>query len=296
MFFKPDDIKYIKNVKRNDGTEWAYFDAGMAKTFNLNFSDDQIKEARNVKPGEIIVLFQNVDQIEGVDPQTYLTHLVTPIGYGIKKDTKLPHHYQWKMKVLVIGRATPRHSIFTVPSELNFRGLAFGKLIKVEKLNKTKTLFEVQNEIWELFRGHIKPDIQLIVEKLYENEGPEFIEGLEIEVKKHLKKERNRMVVELAKRRALERFGKLICQCCSINFRLMYGSHSGDFIEGHHVIPIGTGGVRKTKLEDIALVCSNCHRMLHKKISGTDKYPSVDDLRTILRQIGNLHRFDAANW
>jgi hypothetical protein len=39
-----------------------------------------------------------------------------------------------------------------------------------------------------------------------------------------------------------------------------------DFIEGHHTIPISeTAGEYHAKVEDIALVCSNCHRMLHRR-------------------------------
>ncbi len=39
-----------------------------------------------------------------------------------------------------------------------------------------------------------------------------------------------------------------------------------DFIEGHHTVPISElKGEVKTKVKDVALVCSNCHRMLHRR-------------------------------
>jgi hypothetical protein len=38
------------------------------------------------------------------------------------------------------------------------------------------------------------------------------------------------------------------------------------FIECHHLVPLHElRGLRKTRLEDLALVCSNCHRMLHRQ-------------------------------
>ncbi|WP_203532401.1 hypothetical protein, partial [Muricauda sp. TY007] len=36
-----------------------------------------------------------------------------------------------------------------------------------------------------------------------------------------------------------------------------------------------------TKYEDLAIVCSNCHRMLHRK-TFEGNYPTVDELRSII--------------
>jgi len=49
-----------------------------------------------------------------------------------------------------------------------------------------------------------------------------------------------------------------------------YSFQSGEiglgFIEAHHVFPISQlTEETDTKIEDLALVCSNCHRMLHRK-------------------------------
>lgn len=46
----------------------------------------------------------------------------------------------------------------------------------------------------------------------------------------------------------------------------MYGDIGKDFIEGHHIIPVSDlKEGDKTKVEDIVLVCFNCHKMLHRK-------------------------------
>jgi 5-methylcytosine-specific restriction protein A len=35
-------------------------------------------------------------------------------------------------------------------------------------------------------------------------------------------------------------------------------------IEAHHILPLAQAGATTTRLADLALVCSNCHRMLHR--------------------------------
>jgi hypothetical protein len=56
------------------------------------------------------------------------------------------------------------------------------------------------------------------------------------------------------------------CEVCGMRFEKMYGAIGRDYIIAHHKIPIGSR-VRssKTTLDDIALVCANCHDMLHRR-------------------------------
>ncbi|MCP1912354.1 5-methylcytosine-specific restriction protein A [Bradyrhizobium elkanii] len=82
----------------------------------------------------------------------------------------------------------------------------------------------------------------------------------------HFTRERNRKLVEQKKLGALKKAGGLACEVCSFEFKPVYGERGEGFIEAHHVKPIHTllPG-QKTKLEDLALVCSNCHRMIHAR-------------------------------
>ena len=44
-----------------------------------------------------------------------------------------------------------------------------------------------------------------------------------------------------------------------------YGDIGKGFIEAHHLNPLGErDGEQVTRKKDVALVCSNCHHMLHK--------------------------------
>lgn len=109
----------------------------------------------------------------------------------------------------------------------------------------------------------------------------EFPEGEAFE-RLHVARERNPSVIRLAKRVAMEK-GALTCQVCSFDFHKRYGRVGHGFIEGHHTIPVkdlGTGA--KTKVTDIALVCANCHRMLHRK----RPWLSMDQLKELIVGVG----------
>lgn len=73
--------------------------------------------------------------------------------------------------------------------------------------------------------------------------------------------------------------GSLKCQICGFNFEEVYGKLGEDYIEGHHIIPLAS---RKeeciSRIEDVVLVCANCHRMLHRK-----KGITIDELKNICK-------------
>jgi 5-methylcytosine-specific restriction protein A len=96
----------------------------------------------------------------------------------------------------------------------------------------------------------------------------------------HLTRERNRKLVEQKKLAALKNAGKLACEVCSFEFKAVYGERGDGYIEAHHVKPVHTllPG-QKTKLEDLALVCSNCHRMIHAR----RPWLTVEQLRLCFR-------------
>ncbi len=108
-----------------------------------------------------------------------------------------------------------------------------------------------------------------------ELEPAAFPEGRILE-RRHRARERSSEVVALAKGRRWEQEGKLACDCCGFDFHAIYGEIGFQFIEAHHTIPVSEmeeGHV--TRVEDIALVCANCHRMLHR----ARPWRSIKDLR-----------------
>ena len=80
----------------------------------------------------------------------------------------------------------------------------------------------------------------------------------------HKSKERDRKIVKKKKEQAMKKWGKLVCECCGFDFEERYGDRGRGYIECHHRKPVSElkpGST--TKLSDLALVCANCHRMIH---------------------------------
>lgn len=93
----------------------------------------------------------------------------------------------------------------------------------------------------------------------------EFPEGKVVE-RIHKARERNSQVVKIAKDNFKKTHTKLYCQACGFDFANKYGEIGKDFIEGHHTISVcDMTPVHRTRPEDIALLCANCHRMIHKR-------------------------------
>lgn len=86
--------------------------------------------------------------------------------------------------------------------------------------------------------------------------------------KLHKIRERDRKIVEAKKKKIIQETGELKCEACGFSFELTYGEIGSGFIECHHLTPLSNFEVnKKTTLNDLALLCSNCHRMIHRDLS-----------------------------
>ena len=84
-------------------------------------------------------------------------------------------------------------------------------------------------------------------------------------VRLHKRYERDPRLVA-KKKQAARAAGSLACEVCKFDFGERYGSHGDGFIEVHHVRPVhAMKPGAKTRLSDLALLCSNCHRMAHRR-------------------------------
>ena len=80
--------------------------------------------------------------------------------------------------------------------------------------------------------------------------------------------------------------GSLACQVCEFDFAQKYGERGQGYIECHHVEPLHLGGEKARSVRDLALLCSNCHRMIHTK----PPWPTPSELRELIhRQPNGLH-------
>lgn len=105
-------------------------------------------------------------------------------------------------------------------------------------------------------------------------EGQEFYEL-------HLRRERSASLIDAKKAQTLQQHGRLACEVCSFDFAAAYGELGANFCEVHHKAPLASlTGTRVTKLSDVAIICSNCHRMIHRD----SPLKTIGELQLLMRQ------------
>jgi hypothetical protein len=108
----------------------------------------------------------------------------------------------------------------------------------------------------------------------------EIIEGRRL-LKLHKIRERKPQLVSRKKKSVLAKTGRLLCDACDFDFAETYGKLGDGFAECHHRLPLADYDEEApTLLEDLAIVCSNCHRMLHR----SRPMMTVEDLRALILQ------------
>lgn len=81
----------------------------------------------------------------------------------------------------------------------------------------------------------------------------------------HAYRERNPALRRKKIASVLDDGGSLTCEVCQFDFNEVYGDRGDGYIECHHIEPLHVGGEKARKLSELALLCSNCHRMIHTK-------------------------------
>lgn len=84
-------------------------------------------------------------------------------------------------------------------------------------------------------------------------------------LKEHRMRERSRELRNAKIREFLESHGRLYCEICNFDFEETYGALGAGLIEVHHTKAIADYQREDvTLLEDLMLVCSNCHYVIHR--------------------------------
>jgi hypothetical protein len=94
----------------------------------------------------------------------------------------------------------------------------------------------------------------------------------------HKVKERKPALVRAKKQTVWAATGRLVCEVCDFDFAAVYGELGSGFAECHHNQPLAEAAAeRLTTLADLAVVCANCHRMLHRR-----PWRAVGELRELV--------------
>jgi 5-methylcytosine-specific restriction protein A len=188
-------------------------------------------------------------------------------------------------------RAFPHHSTAArKPSFRNPDGVAFKlqNLRQVATGKGLKNASKVDREIWtELCRGQkrvrelaalIRAGIEIVEQTKEKSDDDDvFIEG-KVVTETHVRREREPKLRELllAERRAA---GELSCDVCGCTPTSPVAALREAIYEAHHVLPLAAGQERKTRVKDLALVCANCHRMVHRAIAQSKRWLNIAEAR-----------------
>jgi 5-methylcytosine-specific restriction enzyme A len=190
-------------------------------------------------------------------------------------------------------RGLPYHQI--AARKASFRN-PVGVTFKLQNLRQVATgkglenVSDTDRKVWMEFGTHpgeVKRIATLIIgginsyrteDEAWEDE--EFFEG-RLLTETHKRRERNPGIRKklLATRR---KNGELKCDMCGASSQNKVVEFQDAIFEAHHVIPLSHAGERKTLLKDMALLCANCHRLLHRAISKKKKWLGIKEGRDIL--------------
>lgn len=108
-----------------------------------------------------------------------------------------------------------------------------------------------------------------------------FQEGA-LSLRPHLIRERSKKLRPMMLEARLGAGLPLTCDCCASRSPWLDDRLEWSSLEIHHVQPLSTqDGSVTTELDDLALLCANCHRAIHALMRMCGHWVSVDELRRL---------------
>ncbi len=141
------------------------------------------------------------------------------------------------------------------------QGSVCAKHYKKGEIPSDKVLNRDLIEMLELYQALSDKELVVMAATAEVDENDVGEENL-IGFRQHKRIERNQKLAAIAKQ-----IHGHVCQACGFNFEEKYGDIGKGFIEAHHLTPISELIGKRVKLNpktDFAVLCSNCHRMIHK--------------------------------
>jgi len=151
-------------------------------------------------------------------------------------------------------------------------GHALGRKYDLRKLPSEETIRNDLSEIIKAYftlthRGGLDPSPEIDGDDADDEESIALTEIRRYRL--HRKIERNQKASKEAKQ-----IHGTICQVCGFDFTEKYGDLGQGYIEAHHLKPLSTYEegvpIQLNPKSDFAVLCSNCHRMIHRTEDPSD--------------------------
>lgn len=208
------------------------------------------------------------------------THRPTVVGWynnaTVYRDAQTPNKtssrkgwtYNFKAKFSDVYAIPEKEREFIVPSKLNRSDKGFiGQRFWFYPESSDRYLHFLE-------RFGLLKEAQLLPERP-EDERKAYEEG-ERYKREVIVSARNPKLVSAAK----AKWG-LDCQCCGFNFEREFGELGQGFVEVHHKDLLARSAeCRKSTVDDVNVLCANCHRMVHRRTPPL----SLEALRKIMKQ------------
>jgi 5-methylcytosine-specific restriction enzyme A len=128
-------------------------------------------------------------------------------------------------------------------------------IYSVEFIDPNRLIEDIKNEIYEEQQSNLEGGVKHYFGKRYERNP-----------------DNRRMAIEIH---------GMTCLICGFDFEKFYGEHGRGFIEIHHNKPLSSLDEKEliNPTTDLSPVCSNCHRMIHRK---REQVLSVNEMKSII--------------
>jgi len=110
-------------------------------------------------------------------------------------------------------------------------------------------------------------------------DGKQLLDIEEAKLKKEHYKYEGRLKASQIKK--IKVYKGYVCEACGLSFAKKYPGLGNDFIECHHKIPYADmkeGEARILNVDDFMVLCSNCHKMIHRLDNPAD----LEQLKAVL--------------
>ncbi|WP_180994226.1 HNH endonuclease [Bacillus sp. Marseille-P3661] len=233
---------------------------------------------------ETILYYRTMDNMQSFVEEKLKTHQTTPPD---QRYYQLISH----IRLLKLVPASGKPQVYKIPTnsvdEVIKKVHAFENALatNAEAVPNGLTNFSTYIKLLGSNRSILQTtitEVDLLISKGLMTKANKYTtEGKEV-YKLHKKRERDPRIIKAAKEKQKRQYGKLFCEICKFSFEESYGTIGENFIEGHHKKPLSAYSEYgdQTEVEDICLVCSNCHSMIHSQ----KPMLTIEELRKVIKK------------